>query len=220
MTLARHHTACCTGQSAYVSKSSSSSAWVACGGGATAPYVPITDEGVDTEAFLEACEDLVKLFDLFGSKAFAVVQNDLTGNIAKIRNRYLAFPAESKTLERLVEHEKNEKKKDGTQGLLWLTRGLHFTYEGLRISQQNPGEELSVSFTKGYETTLKPYHSFVVKPVFGLAMKACPYRAALFEKLGPKDQVEVELEKWLTGLEKVVKRIQSFYEKGGYGKGL
>lgn len=80
--------------------------------------VPVTDEGVDTVAFLEACEDLVKLFgqldcsphsipfpypektsitytflpfvlqfccsDLFGSKAFAVVQNDLTGNITVI----------------------------------------------------------------------------------------------------------------------------------------
>ncbi|KAA1102531.1 hypothetical protein PGTUg99_009268 [Puccinia graminis f. sp. tritici] len=84
--------------------------------------VPVTDEGVDTLAFLEACEDLVRLFDLFGSKAFTVVQNDLSGNIAKIRTRYDACPEKSKTLELLVENEKAEKKKDATQGLLWLTR--------------------------------------------------------------------------------------------------
>ncbi|KNZ53493.1 hypothetical protein VP01_3225g2 [Puccinia sorghi] len=152
--------------------------------------VPVTDEGVDTVAFLEACEDLVKLFE------------------------------KSKTLESMVENEKTEKKKDATQGLLWLTRGLHFTYEGLRLSQKNPGEELSESFTKGYETTLKQYHSFVVKPIFGLAMKACPYRADLFEKLGPKEKVDVELERWLAGLEKIVGQIEKFYEKGNYGKGL
>jgi hypothetical protein len=66
--------------------------------------VPITDEGVDTAAFCEAAENLVKIFGeesyiarlsfeydkptdglstgLFGNPAFVVVQNDLTGNIA------------------------------------------------------------------------------------------------------------------------------------------
>ncbi|KAG0152135.1 hypothetical protein CROQUDRAFT_719397 [Cronartium quercuum f. sp. fusiforme G11] len=182
--------------------------------------VPVTDQGVDTMTFLEASEELVKLFDLFGSKAFAVVQSDLTGNITKIRTLYNTNKAECSTLECLVEYEKTAKRRDATQGLLWLTRGLHFTYEGLRRSQENPTEELSESFTKGYETSLKPYHSFVVRPVFGLAMKACPYRADLFSKLGAPEKVEVELAKWLEALEKIVQKIQAFYEKGNYGKGL
>lgn len=41
-----------------------------------------TEGGVDTAAFLEACEGLVKLFDLLGNAAFKVVQNDMNGNIA------------------------------------------------------------------------------------------------------------------------------------------
>lgn len=41
-----------------------------------------TEGGVDTAAFLEACEGLVKLFDLLGNTAFKVVQNDMNGNIA------------------------------------------------------------------------------------------------------------------------------------------
>ena len=62
--------------------------------------MPITDAGVDTVAFLEADEGLVRLFgqetiqsgpyfiihkslvDLLGSTAFSVVQADLKGNIA------------------------------------------------------------------------------------------------------------------------------------------
>ncbi|KAI7967622.1 hypothetical protein MJO29_000899 [Puccinia striiformis f. sp. tritici] len=113
----------------------------------------------------------------FGSKAFAVVQNDLTGNITKNRTRYNAFPEKSKTLESLVENDIREEKKDATHALLWLTRGLHFTSEGLRLSQNNPGEELSISFTKGYEATLKQYHSFVMKPLLGLAMKARKWKS-------------------------------------------
>lgn len=49
---------------------------------------------------------------------------------------------------------------------MWLLRGLNFTARGLRINLQNPTEELSASFTKGYEQSLKKYHSFAVKPVF------------------------------------------------------
>ncbi|KAG1086568.1 hypothetical protein G6F42_020938 [Rhizopus arrhizus] len=45
-------------------------------------YVDVdTSKGIDTEQFLEATEGLVKLFDLLGSAAFSVVQNDMNGNI-------------------------------------------------------------------------------------------------------------------------------------------
>lgn len=40
----------------------------------------------------------------------------------KIRTRYLATPDKSATLESLMEHEKTEKKKTATEGLLWLIR--------------------------------------------------------------------------------------------------
>ena len=37
--------------------------------------------------------------------------------------------------------------------------------------------------TKGYESTLSKHHGFVVRGIFGVAMKACPWRAKFFEKL-------------------------------------
>jgi hypothetical protein len=40
----------------------------------------------------------------------------------KIRTRYEAAPAQSATLEQLVENEKGEKKRTATEGLLWLLR--------------------------------------------------------------------------------------------------
>jgi len=182
--------------------------------------VPITDAGVDTVAFLEASEGLVRIFDLLGSKAFSIVQSDLTGNIAKVRARYQAAPTVSATLEALVQGEKGEKKRVATEGLMWLLRGQQFACIALQRAQAEK-EELSESFTKAYEQTLKNYHSFVVRPLFSLAMKACPYRADFYKKLGePEDKAEKELGLWLGALDTIVTRLQTFYQKGGHDKGF
>jgi len=191
--------------------------------------VPVTDAGVDTIAFLEASQGLVGLFDLLGSAAFSVVQSDLKSNIAKVRARYDATPTQSATLEELVENEKTEKKRTATEGLMWLLRGLSFTCKALQNSQANKTEELSAAFTKSYDGTLKKFHNFVVKGIFSVAMKACPYRVDFYNKLAAdpdggapasQEKLNEELDKWLLGLDAIVNRMEAFYEKGGYGKGF
>ncbi|KAI3627873.1 hypothetical protein CBS14141_001874 [Malassezia furfur] len=163
--------------------------------------VPITENGVATVEFMSATEGVVALFDLFGTAAFGVVQSDMNGNIAKIRTRLLETgPEKSGTLELLVQNEgkPGDKKRTATEGLLWLLR-----------------EELSVSFTKAYEDSLRKYHSIM------LAMKACPYRKDFYAKLGaPQDRVNAQLEEWVTSLERIVRELQQFYEQGNYAKGL
>lgn len=47
----------------------------------------MSEQGVDTSGFLEATEGLIKLFDLLGNSAFAIVQNDMKGNV-KVRQQY------------------------------------------------------------------------------------------------------------------------------------
>ncbi|GFZ43761.1 hypothetical protein JCM24511_01481 [Saitozyma sp. JCM 24511] len=185
--------------------------------------VPITEAGVDTADFCEASENLVKIFGLFGNPAFVVVQNDLTGNIAKVRAYLAANPDSASTLERLLAHDKtshpNPKDRHTTGGLMWLLRGLKFTSMGLRINLENQTEELSTSFTKGYEGSLKKWHGFAVRPIFYLAMKACPYRATFYPKLGePQEVVLPKLQEWLTALEEIVKREEGVFKAGGYGE--
>ncbi|EKM54727.1 uncharacterized protein PHACADRAFT_258755 [Phanerochaete carnosa HHB-10118-sp] len=191
--------------------------------------VPVTDAGVDTITFLEAAQGVVNLFDLLGSAAFAAVQNDLKSNIAKVRARYDAVPDQSGTLELLVENEKGEKKRTATEGLLWLLRGLAFTCKALQIAQANKSTELSTAFSESYSATLKKYHNFVVKGVFAVAMKACPYRAAFFDKLAadpaggppvPQEKLDEELDKWLAALDSIATRLQTFYDSNDYGKGF
>ncbi|KAJ9125601.1 hypothetical protein QFC22_000563 [Naganishia vaughanmartiniae] len=173
-----------------------------------------TQPGVDTVQFCDAAEGLVKIFDLFGNPAFGIVQSDLTGNIAKVRARCASHPVQSATLEDMINSEKVEKKKTATEGLI----GLKFTAIGLRRSQQDKSEELSVSFQKAYEGSLRPHHGMMVRPLFALAMKACPYRATFYPKLGePEAEVQKELDEWLTGLEKIVAQMEKFYKEGGHG---
>lgn len=60
-------------------------------------------------------------------------------------------------------------------------------------------------------------------------MKACPYRAAFYEKLAAdpnggepasQERLTTELNKWLAALDAIVTRLQDFYEKEGHNKGF
>jgi len=141
----------------------------------------------------------------------------MTTNIAKIRERQRATgaggaPSDTKTLQELVLVELRNSKHRATEGLLWLTRGLDFTAQALRINLSRDNEELSTSFREAYSLTLKQYHSFLIKPIFSAAMSATPYRKDFYAKLG-NDQAVVrrELDEWLKGLQDIVQILNEFF---------
>ncbi|MCJ1291105.1 hypothetical protein MMC34_002648 [Xylographa carneopallida] len=188
------------------------------------------DNAILTTDFLEATESLCGLFDVMGSVAFTPVKNDMLGNVKvhlslspsflsiltslpvqKLRDRQLASPTESSILQSLVINELKTKKHTAAEGLLWLTRGLDFTAQGLRHNLSNPSEELSVSFRHAYGNTLKPHHSFLIKPIFAAAMSATPYRKDFYAKLDDDPiQGKREMEKWLAALEERVTILKDF----------
>ncbi|RYP73696.1 hypothetical protein DL769_004167 [Monosporascus sp. CRB-8-3] len=190
------------------------------------------DNAIATTEFLDAAESLTTIFgvhypmfvvvslafsladtlcrslDALGSVAFSPVKNDMMGNIK------LAAPAESETLQALVKNELKDKKHVATEGLLWLVRGLDFTCIALSQNVAKPSEELADSFKNAYGATLKPHHSFLVKPVFSAALSACPYRKTFYEKLGSDEaKVQSELRVYLAALEKVVGILKGFQDR-------
>ncbi|EKG14102.1 hypothetical protein MPH_08717 [Macrophomina phaseolina MS6] len=178
------------------------------------PVDAANDNAIHTSEFLDASESLTTLFDVLGSAAFKPVKSDMTGNITKLRNRQVEKPGESETLQALVVNEIKEKKHTAAEGLLWLTRGLDFTAQALRENIKNPSQELSDSFRAAYGNTLKPHHSFVIKPIFSAAMSATPYRKDFYAKLGDDEaKVQQQLEQWLGALERIVSIIKAFQEK-------
>ncbi|OJJ44398.1 hypothetical protein ASPZODRAFT_121745 [Penicilliopsis zonata CBS 506.65] len=180
---------------------------------ADVPIDATNHNAISTTEFLEAAESLVALFDILGSVAFKPVISDLTNNIKKIRDRQLAAPAESETLQDLVRNELKTKKHTATEGLLWLIRGLDFTAQALRHNINDPASELSVSFRDAYGKTLKPHHSFVIKPIFSAAMSATPYRKDFYAKLGSDpERVNEAFNREVESLEKVVAILKAFLD--------
>lgn len=175
------------------------------------PVDAANNNAVETTSFLEAAESLTTMFDVLGGVAFSPVKNDMLGNVKKIRDRQLAAPADSTTLQSLVVNELKTKKHVATEGLLWLVRGLEFTYLALSQNVEKEGEELSDSFRNAYGSTLKPHHSFLIKPIFSAAMSACPYRKDFYAKLSTDHaQLVLKLKEWLGALGRIVDILKAF----------
>lgn len=169
------------------------------------------NNAIATKEFIEAAESLTPIFDLLGPTTFSLVKNDMNGNITKIQQRYTEATAESATLQELVVNELKSKKHVATEGLLWLTRGLEFMCLALNANVNNKTEELATSFRNAYGTTLKPHHSFVVKPLFSAAMSACPARNDFYKKLGDDEAKVTELmQQYLGALDKIVGILKGF----------
>ncbi|KAF8224702.1 glycolipid transfer protein [Tricholoma matsutake] len=184
--------------------------------------VPISSDGVDLNSFLEASDGLVQLFDLLGSSIFGFVQSDLRSNINGVRQRYETTPDTSSTLENLVRSESHEEQKHGTQCLVRLVRGLSFTCHGLQNVQNDTSAELYVCFKRSYDTVLKHHHSFFIRSVVYVALRAVPRRPEFYAGIsqgGSIEKLNAELARWLVvGLDSLVKHLSMFLEEGGYGK--
>jgi len=183
--------------------------------------VPTTEDGVETVSFLEASDGLVKLFDLLGSGVFGFVQADIKGNIEGVRSRYRDASQSSSTLENLVRSETSKGLRNGTACLIRLTRGLMFLCKALQHMQNDPCTELHVCFKRSYDEVLRHHHTFVVRSLATIAVRAVPYRRDFIARIsqgGDKEKFGIELAKWLSGLDTVVNRLKAFLEEGGYGR--
>ncbi|VDB96630.1 unnamed protein product [Peniophora sp. CBMAI 1063] len=180
-----------------------------------------TEQGVDTPSFLEASEGLMDLFDLFGSVVFGFVQTDLRSNIAGVRARYASHVDKSETLEMLVVSERSEDHRHGTACLVRLVRGLSFTCTALQEAQRDEKAQLHVCFRRAYDKVLKHHHSFVIRSVVTLAIRAVPHREDFFVALAEgEDQSKLmeEMHKWLSALDDIVQRMSKFLHEGGHGR--
>ena len=132
-----------------------------------------------------------------------------------MRDRQLAAPLESTTLQQLVKSELAAKKHTATEGLLWLVRGLDFVAQSLREDIHTGGsQELSTSFRAGYKNSLAPHHSFLVKPVVSAAMSAVPYRKDFATKVAGgssnTSKAEEDMKIWVAALEERVAILKDF----------
>ncbi|CAI9602540.1 unnamed protein product, partial [Staurois parvus] len=140
--------------------------------------------------------------DCLGSAIFSPIKSDITGNITKIRIVYESNPTKFKTLQLILEGEKEMHgpqwpKVGATLALMWLKRGLRFIQVLLQSicdgekDEQNPNL-IKVNVTKAYEIALKKYHGWLVQKLFQTALLAAPYKDDFLKALSKGQTVKEE----------------------------
>ncbi|XP_060603285.1 pleckstrin homology domain-containing family A member 8-like isoform X2 [Ruditapes philippinarum] len=160
------------------------------------------DAGIPVEPFLDSCKNLLPIFDKLNSTAFAPVKMDFQGNIRKVRTKFSVHPEEFTTLQSIIQHEisKNQQHlaSSATMALLWMKRSLEFI-SGFLDEIKKGEEDLGAAASKAYADSLKPFHGWVVRGVFAVAVKALPYRSTFLSLLNPND-TDVDEQCYITSL--------------------
>uniref|UniRef100_A0A2C9JUP5 Pleckstrin homology domain-containing family A member 8 n=1 Tax=Biomphalaria glabrata TaxID=6526 RepID=A0A2C9JUP5_BIOGL len=199
--------------------------------------MPVSFSNVDTSdeesilviPFLEACNNLVPIFDKLNSTAFSPVKMDFCGNIKKIHQKHLSDPEKFLTLQSMVLDEvqngQHTHSNSATSALLWLKRSLEFIREFLRECSSG-STDMSICASNAYSRTLKNYHGWVVRGVFAVAVKALPYRETFVSHLTVDEKTTVDpmspqfehalltdIEVFVQHLDRVLVVINTFYIK-------
>jgi len=174
---------------------------------------PAPEHKIPTSQFLEATESFVMMFHVSEGMVFNMVEKDMVGNIAKLRERFLAAPLESETLQDTVNNELAAKQKKASDSLFWLTRGLEFTSQSIKHTVENADSELTNSFTTMYQTTLKPYHNWIMQKGFQAGLKTVPYKKDFLSKLGDdQEKVISQAKVWLAGIDRILGILNPFID--------
>ncbi|XP_046904649.1 glycolipid transfer protein [Hypomesus transpacificus] len=182
------------------------------------------DKKVETRSFLEAVSYLPPFFDCLGSTIFAPIKADVAGNITKIKAVYDSNPTRFKTLQQIVEAEKEMHgsqwpRVGATLALMWLKRGLKFIQVLLQSlvdgeKDENNPNLIRVNATKAYELALKKYHGWLVQQLFKAAVFAAPYKSDFLKALSKGREVKEEdcLEKVRQFLVNFTATVDTIYE--------
>uniref|UniRef100_A0A8D2B4U1 Glycolipid transfer protein n=1 Tax=Sciurus vulgaris TaxID=55149 RepID=A0A8D2B4U1_SCIVU len=147
------------------------------------------DKQIETGPFLEAVSHLPPFFgELPRVPRVTPIKADISGNITKIKAVYDTNPAKFRTLQNILEGEKE-------------------CMEGLRFIQNHPNL-IRVNATKAYEMALKKYHGWIA------ALYAAPYKSDFLKALSKGQNVTEEecLEKIRLFLVNYTATIDVIYE--------
>ncbi|XP_053313165.1 glycolipid transfer protein [Spea bombifrons] len=186
------------------------------------------DKQIDTRNFLDSVSHLPAFFDCLGPAIFSPIKADITGNIAKIRTVYESNPTKFRTLQQILEGEKELHgpqwpKVGATLALMWLKRGLKFIQVLLQSisdgerDEQNPNH-IKVNVTKAYEIALKKYHGWIVQKLFQAALIAAPYKDDFLKALSKGQNVKEEeciekIRQFLVNFSSTIDAIYIMYNK-------
>ena len=186
---------------------------------------------------LDAIQKSLGYSDVFGPLMVLAVKND-EGNLRKARKAWEKHTNEARdvqeskrvnTLRGLLETERQSGihrpgavlcDPSAAIALLWMRRTLQFLTRCLEgIYTDRPMAEVGV---EAYQLELEPFHGWLLKSTFAMALNGFPHRTEIFERLGshlPEENrdrlLQVEVEQCIEMLKQVVDSMRSLFEELG-----
>lgn len=144
---------------------------------------------VGTKEFIAAYYEVAKFFNLCGS-GFSFVTSDVYEKLERLDKYHKERdgPNGINTLEGMMAWEgKNDcfrsPSTNGARHLLRLNRALDFIMKFIKYLIERPKDPIAKIGWDAYDTSLKPYHGWLIVKAVGLAVKLLPERETLLEKM-------------------------------------
>ncbi|XP_036597362.1 glycolipid transfer protein-like [Trichosurus vulpecula] len=186
------------------------------------------DKQIETGPFLDAAAHLPPFLDCYGSLVFTPIKAEISRNIKTIRAVYDTDPSKFRTLQNILEVEKEMYGPEwpnvgATWALMWLKRTLRFMQVLLqsicdRERNERRPDLILVNVTKAYDMVLKKYHSLLTQMIFQGALYAAPYKSDFLKALSkgqdiPEDQYLEKVRLFLVNFTVTIDIIYEMYTR-------
>ncbi|XP_059178922.1 ceramide-1-phosphate transfer protein-like [Physella acuta] len=152
------------------------------------------DDVINLDCYIDAYEELCKLFRLFGT-IFSFVTSDVEEKIGILRDFRKSENAEQyKSVQSMLQFEvskdltKSKKHPSGARTLLRLHRALEFISAFLqKLKNTDNSVKFSSAASAAYDDTLSRHHPWLIRKAVHVAMYMLPTRQDLLKKMGVED---------------------------------
>eukprot|EP00878_Enallax_costatus_P033829 GHUV01037396.1.p1 GENE.GHUV01037396.1~~GHUV01037396.1.p1 ORF type:complete len:227 (+),score=58.98 GHUV01037396.1:625-1305(+) len=158
--------------------------------------------------------------DQFGA-AFALVKSDISGNIERLRARFLTHPQQFELLFSIIEEEMSRNDhthgKSCTKGLLWLKRALEFMMAIMKHLLDDPSASMSDVVYAEYHAGLSKWHGFLASSAFNVAFNFVPSRETFMDKVagGNDPEQNQQMRSFIDNFSPLLAQVHTFLDEKG-----
>eukprot|EP00878_Enallax_costatus_P007049 GHUV01007388.1.p1 GENE.GHUV01007388.1~~GHUV01007388.1.p1 ORF type:complete len:203 (+),score=54.81 GHUV01007388.1:625-1233(+) len=173
-----------------------------------------------TDGFLDCCSLVCPVIDQFGA-AFALVKSDISGNIERLRARFLTHPQQFELLFSIIEEEMSRNDhthgKSCTKGLLWLKRALEFMMAIMKHLLDDPSASMSDVVYAEYHAGLSKWHGFLASSAFNVAFNFVPSRETFMDKVagGNDPEQNQQMRSFIDNFSPLLAQVHTFLDEKG-----
>ncbi|KAJ0969421.1 hypothetical protein J5N97_022298 [Dioscorea zingiberensis] len=178
------------------------------------------DKKASTMAFLCVCKLLIHVLDKIGP-TMLVLREDIQRNIERVEELYLSNPSIYSSLVEVLQKDVDKgitrKANSCSKAVLWLLRSLNFSVALLERLVKDSDLSFALVVEEAYQTMLKPWHGWISRAAYKIAVKLIPERedfVALLMRQGQDyDALKSDIKEFVSLLKPLLDEIQALLGK-------